>query len=193
MFIACFIVFAEFEELVARVETSLEQASPSRRRTRVVSSRNRLRRSMVKDHPVFELFVSGSSSGIENAFFCTLCQRDVSIATKGVRELTRHFSSDKHWPLDVTYRVHHGLQVYNKLLDPMELNDAQVQEYLSRPCKEKPEGFNFPEDLLPSCKCAINDNGKLPNRDAAEWWRLPLVAETVGPFPGNAGYGKPFV
>ena len=151
MFIACFIVFAEFEELVARVETSLEQASPSRRRTRVVSSRNRLRRSMVIDHPVFELFVSGSSSGIENAFFCTLCQRDVSIATKGVRELTRHFSSDKHWPLDVTYRVHHGLQVYNKLLDPMELSDAQVQEYLSRPFKEKPEGFNFPEDLLPSC------------------------------------------
>ena len=92
---------------------------------------------MVKDHPVFELFVSGSSSGIDSAFFCTLCQRDVSIAAKGVREITRHFASDKHW--------------YNKLLDPMELNESQIQEYLSRPCKEKPEGFSFPEDLLPSC------------------------------------------
>ena len=70
---------------MSRVEASLEQASLSRRRTRTVSSRNRLRRSMVKDHPVFELFVSGPSSGIESAFFCTLCQREVSIAAKGVR------------------------------------------------------------------------------------------------------------
>ena len=106
---------------------------------------------MVKDHPVFELFVSGSSSGIDSAFFCTLCQRDVSIAAKGVREITWHFASDKHWILDVTYRVHQSLQVYNKLLDPMELSESQTQEYLSRPFKEKPEGFSFPEDLLPSC------------------------------------------
>ena len=106
---------------------------------------------MVKDHPVFELFVSGSSSGVESAFFCTLCERDVSIAAKGVREIVRHFSSDKHWLLDVTYRVHQGLQVYNKLLDPMELSETQTQEYLARPFKEKPEGFSFPEDLLPSC------------------------------------------
>ena len=136
---------------MTRVEASLEQASPSRRRSRPISPRNRLRRSMVKDHPVFELFVSGSSSGIDSAFFCTLSQRDVSIAAKGVREITRHFASDKHWLLDVTYRVHQGLQVYNKLLDPMELSESQMQEYLSRPCKEKPEGFSFPEDLLPSC------------------------------------------
>ena len=38
-----------------------------------------------------------------------------------------------------------------KLLDPMELSESQTQEYLSRPFKEKPEGFSFPEDLLPSC------------------------------------------
>ena len=142
----------EFEELVTRVEASLENVSPARRRPpRPQNVRNRLRRSMVKDHPIFELFVTGSSSGVETAFFCTLCQRDVSIATKGVREISRHFSSDKHWLLDATYRVHQGLQVYNKLLDPMELSDAQTKEYLSRPFKEKPEGFSFPEDLLPAC------------------------------------------
>ena len=141
----------EFEELVTRVEASLEQASPSRRRTRAPSSRSRLRRSMVKDHPVFELFVSGSSSGVETAFFCTLCQRDVYIAAKGECEILRHFASDKHWSLEVIYRVHQGLQVYNKLLDPMELSEAQTQEYLSRPFREKPEGFSFPEDLLPPC------------------------------------------
>ena len=141
----------EFEELVVRVETSLENVSPSRRRSRPQNPQKRLRRSMVKEHPAFELFVSGSSSGVETAFFCTICQRDVSIATKGIREISRHFSSDKHWALDVTYRVHQGLQVYNKLLDPMELSDAQTRDYLARPFKEKPEGFSFPEDLLPAC------------------------------------------
>ena len=121
----------EFEELVTRGETSLENVSPSRRRSRPQNLRNRLRRSMVKDHSVFELFVSGSGSGVETAFFCTLCQRDVSIATKGVREISRHFASDKRWVLDVTYRVHQGLQVYNKLLDPMDLSDAQTREYFA--------------------------------------------------------------
>ena len=96
----------EFEELVTRVKSSLEHVSPSRRRSRSQNPRNWLRRSMVKGHPVFEIFVSGSSSGVEAAFFCTICQRDVSIATNGVREISRHFSSDNHWLLDVAYRVH---------------------------------------------------------------------------------------
>ena len=146
--IGCSVFVSEFEELVTRVEASLEQASPSRRRTRTESSRSRFRSSMVKDLPVFELFVSVAMSEVETAFFCTLCQRDVSIAAKGEREMTRHFGSDKHWLLDVTYRVHQGLQVYIKLLEPME---SQTQEYLARPFKEKPEGFSFPEDMLPSC------------------------------------------
>ena len=33
----------------------------------------------------------------------------------------------------------------------MELTTAQREDYLAWPCKEKQEGFNFPEDLLPSC------------------------------------------
>ena len=33
----------------------------------------------------------------------------------------------------------------------MELSESQTQEYLARPFQEKPEGFSFPEDLLPSC------------------------------------------
>ena len=139
-----FAFVVEFEELVTRVDTSLENASPSRRPSRPQNPRNRLRRSMIKDHPVVELFVS---SGVETAFFFTICQQDVSIATKGVRDIGRQFASDKHRLLDVTYRVHQGLQVYNKLLDPMELSDAQTRGYLARPFKEKPEGFSFPEDF----------------------------------------------
>ena len=55
------------------------------------------------------------------------------------------------WLADVTYRVHHSLSVFNRLQDPLELKPSQRADYLARPCKEKPEGFSFPEDLLPSC------------------------------------------
>ena len=140
-----------FEELVSRMEASLEKAGPTRRRVRTYSARKRLRKDMVKGNPVFELFVTGSSTGVATSFVCTICGRDVSMETRGAGELARHFMGPRHWNLDVTYRVHHDLPVFNRLMDPMELSPAQRDEYLSRPCKEKPEGFSFPEDLLPAC------------------------------------------
>ena len=106
----CFVIV--FEELVNRVETSLENACVSRRRTRTYSARNRLRRDMVKGHPVFELFVTGSSTGVATAFYCTICERDVSMETRGVGELSRHFLGVRHWNLDITYRVHHDLPFF---------------------------------------------------------------------------------
>ena len=72
------------------VETSLENAGTSRRRTRSYSSINRLRRDMVKGHPVFELFVKVSSTGVATSFYCTIYERDVSMETRGVGELERH-------------------------------------------------------------------------------------------------------
>ena len=71
--------------------------------------------------------------------------------TRGVGELARHFLGVRHWNRDITYRVHHDMHVFNRLMDPMKLTAAQREEYLARPCNEKPEGFNFPVDLLPSC------------------------------------------
>ena len=47
---------AGFEELLSRVETSLEGAGSSRRRTHVYSSRNWLRRNMVANHRVRVVF-----------------------------------------------------------------------------------------------------------------------------------------
>ena len=52
-----------FAELMNRVETTLEGASPGQKR--VYSSRNRLRRDIVANHPVF---VSGSSTGTDKLF-----------------------------------------------------------------------------------------------------------------------------
>ena len=139
-----------FEELVNRVETSLENAGTSRRCTRSYSSRIQLRRDMVKGHPVFELVLTGSSTGVATSFYCTICERDLSMETRGVGELERHFFGVRHWNSDITYRVHHDLHVFNRLMDPMELTAGQRAEYLPRPCKEKPECFSFPEDLSPS-------------------------------------------
>ena len=143
----CFVL--GLEALVSRVESSL--TSLHRPKKRAYSPRNRLRREMVRGHPVLELFVSGSSTGSDKSFFCTICHRDVSMETRGAGELTRHFSGDRHWQADVTYRVYQGLPVYNRLMDPIELSDTHKTDFLSRPFKDKLEGFTFPEDLLPSC------------------------------------------
>ena len=106
---------------------------------------------MVRGHPVLELFVSGASTGSEKHFFCTICHKDVSMETRGAGELVRPFSGRRHWQADVTYRVHQGLPVFNKLMDPLELSESLRSDFLSRPFKDKSEGYSFPEDLLPSC------------------------------------------
>ena len=49
------------------------------------------------------------------------------------------------------YRVHQGLPVFNKMMDPIELSETQRTDFLLQPFEDKLEGFTFPEDLLPSC------------------------------------------
>ena len=136
---------------MSRVEARLETAGTSRPRRPTYSPRNRLRRDMVKDHPTFELFVTGFSTNCATSFFCTKCERDVSMETRGAGERARHFFGPRHWERDVLYRVRHNLPVFNRLMDPLELSSEQRDRCLSRPCREKPGGFSFPEDLLPAC------------------------------------------
>ena len=142
------------------MESTLEGAE--RGRKRVYSPRSRLRRDMVTGNPIYELFVSGSSTGSDKLFHCMICQRDVSMESRGAAEFSRHFFGKRHWQLDVTYRVQNGLPVYNRLMDPMTLSEVQLEEYRSRPGKGKNKGFSFPEDLLPACaqinklKCALD-------------------------------------
>ena len=144
--------FPGFQELVARVETRLEGTPGSQRqRKRVYSARNRLRRDMIGDNPIYQLFVSGSSTGSDKLFFCKICHRNVSMESRGASEFARHFFGNRHWQLDMTYRVQHDLPVFNRLMDPMELSEAQVADFMNRPSKGLAEGFSFPEDLLPAC------------------------------------------
>ena len=82
-----YVYFPGFQELVARVETRLEGVlGPRRQRKRVHSPRNRLRRDMVGDNPIYQLFVSGSSTGSDKLFFCKICHRDVSMESRGASE-----------------------------------------------------------------------------------------------------------
>ena len=113
------------QELVGRVEASLDELSlPQRQLKRLYSLRKRLRRDMIGDNPIFQLFVSGSSTGSDNYFFCMICHRDVSMESRGALEFRRHFFGKRHWQLDVMYRVQNNLSIFIRLMDPMELTDA---------------------------------------------------------------------
>ena len=61
------LVDTEFEELIRQMEMTLDDASRSRKQ--VYIQRHRLRRDMA-EHPIFALFVSGSSTVSDKAFHC---------------------------------------------------------------------------------------------------------------------------
>ena len=106
---------------------------------------------MVVNHSIFELFVSGCRTGSDKLFHCMICQRDVSMESRGRAEFARHFFGKRHWEMDVTYRVQNNLPILNRLMESMELSESQVEMYMRRPSKGKSKGFSFPEDLLPAC------------------------------------------
>ena len=119
------------------------------RRVRTYGNRKHLKRRMLSLHPAYPNFVSGSKCGEPTSFFCRVCNRDVRMKAQGSGEFKRHFASDGHWFRDVRYRVHSGLPVYNRWLEPMELTAAQIAEYKAQPFVDLAEGFPFPEDLVP--------------------------------------------
>ena len=131
-----------FRDLSERVK---ERLSPKKRK---YSKRNLLNRRMLSAHESFKDFVTGAKSGSDERFFCRICKRDVTIRTHGVSEIIRHFGSVGHWRRDVTYRVHMGMPVYNKLLEPMTLTETQLAEYRARPFEDLGGEFPYPEDLV---------------------------------------------
>ena len=127
----------------------LEQISPPGKKAKVYSSLNHLRRDMLCGEEIYSEFVTGSKCGSASMFFCRMCDRDVSMASRGKGEFKRHFMSDHHWERDVTYRVHRSLPVFNKLRESIVLSTARREEYLSRPFEPLGSEYPFPEDLLP--------------------------------------------
>ena len=96
-----------------------------------------LHRRMLDSHP------SGTH------FHSVVCKRDVAMNAHGSREFARHFQSDGHWFKDVVCRVHMGMPVLNRLMEPMQLSEEQLAEYRAKPFVELGEGYPFPEELLP--------------------------------------------
>ena len=103
---------------------------------------------MLDLHPAYKSFVSGAKNGHATYFYCRVCCRDVAMKTQGSGEFKRHFESDRHWFKDVTYRVHMGLPVLNRLMEPMEMTEAQLAEYRAKPFEDLGEEYPFPEDLV---------------------------------------------
>ena len=134
-----------FTELSERVEDQLG----SKRKTKKYSKQNLLNKKMLDLDPLYRDFVSGPKCGKATYFHCNVCHRDVSMTSRGSGEFSRQFESNRHWQKDVTYRVHMGLPVYNKLMEKMDLSAQQVADFKSRPFVDLSEGYAFPEDLLP--------------------------------------------
>ena len=128
----------------------------AKRPVKKYSSRNELHRRMLDCHPAFGDFVTGAKDGKGTHFHCRVCDRDVAMKAHGSGEFSRHFRSDAHWFKDVTYRVHMGLQVLNRLMELMELSDSQLADYRSRPFVDLSGEYPFPEDLLPKHSRAVS-------------------------------------
>ena len=139
------------QDLMSRMESSLEAVALRGSPVKKYSSRHHLRKDMVGNHPIFSLFVSGASNGSASHFHCMICKRDVSMLSRGAREFVRHYSGDRHWSRDVAYRVQQGLPVFDQLMKPLELTSEERAAYLEQDVVDKDEGFSFPEDLLPAC------------------------------------------
>ena len=150
VFLGC-VLFVGLHGLVFRMEASLDKAALSGQRVRKYSSRHHLRKDMVGDHIVLSVFVSGSSTGVATRFHCMICRRDVSMQSRGTKEFTRHYSSDRHWERDVAYRDQNDMPTYDRQMEPMNLSTGHRDEYMSREKIAKDEGFSFPEDFLSSC------------------------------------------
>ena len=133
-----------FSDLAGKVEGRL-----GKRKTPKYSSRNVLHKRMLGLHPAFASFVAGPKNGLGTHCFCKVCKIDVAMKAQGSGEFVRHFGSDGHWFRDVTYRVHMGLPVLYRILEPMELSESQEAEFRARPFVDLAEGYPFPEDLVP--------------------------------------------
>ena len=79
-----------------------------------------MHRRMLDSHPAYPSFVSGSKRGAGTHFHCVMCKCDVAMNAHGSREFARHFQSDGHWFKDDVYRVHMGMPVLNRLMEPMQ-------------------------------------------------------------------------
>ena len=129
--------------------SQLSEKIGDQRRTRTYGSHKHLLKRMLALHPAYPDFISGAKYGKPTFFLCGVGQRDMWSQAHDAGEFKRHFSSDGHWYRDVSYRVHMGMPVYNRLLEPLQPTASQIVDFRTRAFVELAEGFSFPEDLIP--------------------------------------------
>ena len=108
-------------------------------------------------------FVTGPLDPEHNKhkFYCQICQTNVSISTKGAREIVRHFPCESHFRKDQRWRFEHlrtndkvtGQVVYEvrrkngQVLTPLEL-EREKQYFMAAPLIETGCNYAFYEDYM---------------------------------------------
>ena len=109
---------------------------------------SRKNRRLLSLKPIFKAFVTGCKVWQWRFFLLSGLQARRKDGVPGSSEIIRRYESKKHWEQDVVYRLHMGLPIYNKLMEPMTLSSPQEDAFRSRPFVALGPEFSFPEDLL---------------------------------------------
>ena len=100
--------------------------------------------------PALRDFVTGSSDGDPNKFHCIFCNRDISILTKGPRELMRHFLCATHQRRDQRYHLEENQFIYElngvDVIPASELTQEETDIIMTRKAVVASGPFAFPED-----------------------------------------------
>ena len=81
------------------------------------------------------------------------------MVSREASELVRHFSSDRHWERDVTYRVHKGMAIFNQLRQSIALTDEELNTAVVRSKRKLWGIFSLNIGCLntvrsiPGCRC----------------------------------------
>ena len=110
-----------------------------------------------------KIFVTGPLDPVHNKhkFYCQICKTNVSIGSKGAREIIRHYQSDAHLRKDLRWRFEHlgqidkltGLTVHavrgkdGRVLSALDL-EKEKPLFLTAPLVDIGPRFPFYEDYM---------------------------------------------
>ena len=168
--------------------------SPPRKRLKLMSKPGKVMKdAYFKGIQWTRTFVTGPLDPVHNKykFYCMLCKTNVSIYSKGAREILRHYKTEGHLRRDQKWRFIHlqetdsttGLvthQVRGKdgyVLTPLEL-EREKPHFIDAPLVDAGDHFPFYEEYLASL-------GGITNPDDLRLTTLISLIGSFVPYDGN--------
>ena len=154
----------DYEPLANFTTSSPLGSSPPRKRRRQQARTGKImKEAYFKGIQWTRTFVTGPLDPEHNKhkFFCQICKTNVSISTKGAREIVRHFQCESHFRKDQRWRFEHlrtkdkvtGQVVHEvrgkngQVLTPLEL-EREKQYFMAAPLIETGCSYPFYEDYM---------------------------------------------